>query len=231
MLAACDKSPSVTHYVLALSWQPEFCELNADKPECRNLDAGDFAATHLTVHGLWPNDSPNNGPSHCGVDQAIKALDQPQSWCALPQPDIAAETRTALAAAMPGAASCLDRHEWIKHGTCTGIDADSYFADTLRLAAAVQATPLGEVIAANVGREVEPRQFANAFEAAFGAGASGALTVVCTERNGTRHLSEIRIALKTTALTGTLDRDDLYLSGPRAGGSCPGAMRIDPAGQ
>ena len=33
-LAACDNSPDVTHYVLALSWQPAFCEFNRDRPEC-----------------------------------------------------------------------------------------------------------------------------------------------------------------------------------------------------
>ena len=59
---------------------------------------------------------------------------------------------------MPGIASCLDRHEWIKHGTCSGLDADCYFADTLRLAAAVQATPhSAEIIAANIGRERHAR--------------------------------------------------------------------------
>ncbi|MGO7565546.1 hypothetical protein ACC754_41935, partial [Rhizobium johnstonii] len=30
-----------------------------------------------------------------------------------------AETKTALAKAMPGTQSGLERHEWVKHGTCT----------------------------------------------------------------------------------------------------------------
>ncbi|MBA4096112.1 MAG: ribonuclease [Rhodospirillum sp.] len=228
-VAACDDSPTVTHYVLALSWQPGFCRFNVDKPECRDLDSADFAATNLTVHGLWPNDGPSSGPSYCNVDAATKALDESKSWCELPRPKMTAETRTALAPAMPGTASCLERHEWIKHGTCSGLEAEDYFADTLRLAAAVQATGFGEAIAANIGQNVTPRQLSNAFEAVFGAGSSKALTLVCTERNGSHYLAEIRIALETPSVTGTLERDHLYLAGEPPAGSCPDMMRIDSA--
>jgi|RhiMethySRZTD1v2_1073278.scaffolds.fasta_scaffold03065_19 ribonuclease T2 len=230
-LAGCDDSPSITHYVLALSWGPAFCEFNPDKPECRELDGADFAASNLTVHGLWPNSGPSDGPSYCNVDAATKALDQPQSWCELPKPKLDDDTRALLKSAMPGTASCLDRHEWIKHGTCADMRAQSYFADTLRLAAAVQATRLGQVITDNVGRNVTPQQLANAFEATFGAGSSQALTFICTERKGSHYLAEIRIALAPSSLKGTLERDDLYLEGPRPAGSCPDTMRIDRAGQ
>jgi ribonuclease T2 len=230
ILCACDDSAAITHYVLALSWQPAFCEFNADRPECRALDSADFAATHLSVHGLWPNDSPGSGPSHCGVDQATRALDEPKSWCELPKPKLDAETRAALEPAMPGVASCLDRHEWIKHGTCAGTDADDYFADTVRLAGAIQAMPLAQVIADNIGRYVTTRQLTNAFEVTFGAGSGQALTLACTRRGGAVYLSEIRIALEPSALEGILDRDDLYLEGPAPAGTCPDTVRIDRAG-
>ena len=226
-LSACDESPAVTHYVLALSWQPAFCEFNADRPECRALDPGDFAATHLTVHGLWPNDRPNGGPSHCGVDESTKALDQPQSWCELPEPEMSGKTRAHLAQTMPGVLSCLDRHEWIKHGTCARMGVERYFGETLRLASAVQATAFGQAISANVGREVAPERVTQAFEASFGAGSSAALTLVCSDRGD---LSEIRIALQASALEGDLDRGDLYLDGPAPVSRCPRTMRIDAAG-
>jgi ribonuclease T2 len=229
LLAGCDNSPALTHYVLALSWQPAFCEFNGEKPECRDLDGGDFGANNLTVHGLWPNDAPASGPSHCGVDAATRTLDTPESWCELPAPEIGPRTRAALEQAMPGTASCLDRHEWIKHGSCSGIDAESYFRDTLRLAKAVQSTRLGEVVAANVGRIVTAQQLANAFEVAFGAGASRALTLVCAERNGRHYLAEIRIALETDGLTGPLERDDLYLAVDSPASSCPEDFLIDSA--
>lgn len=230
LLPGCDDAPEVTHYVLALSWQPAFCEFNPARPECGALDAGDFAAGNLTVHGLWPNDGPGSGPTYCNVDAATRALDQPQSWCELPKPGVSEKTRAALAPAMPGTASCLDRHEWIKHGTCSGLEADAYFAQSLRLAAAVQATGLGEAVAGNIGKNVTPRQLINAFEAGFGAGSGKALTLVCTERNGSHYLSEIRIALESPSVGGALERDDLYLAGEPPAGSCPDMMRIDRAG-
>jgi ribonuclease T2 len=227
LLSGCDESPAVTHYVLALSWQPAFCESNARRPECRALDPGDFAARHLTVHGLWPNDRPNAGPTYCGVDEETKALDEPKSWCQLPEPEMSGKTRAHLAQTMPGVLSCLDRHEWIKHGTCSGIGAERYFGETLRLASAVQATVFNQVIAANVGREVTPEQLIKAFEASFGAGSSAALTLVCSDGG---FLSEIRIALKASSLEGELDGGDLYRDGPAPASRCPATMRIDAAG-
>ncbi|MEZ5829756.1 MAG: hypothetical protein R3D05_01085 [Dongiaceae bacterium] len=229
-LSACDDSPSLTHYVLALSWEPAFCEFNADKQECAELDSADFAASNLTVHGLWPNDRPDGGPSYCDVDAATKALDEPESWCELPEPKVSEKTRAALAPAMPGVESCLDRHEWIKHGTCAKLDADAYFKNAVRLAAEIQATPLGQVIERNIGRYATPQQLANGFEVAYGAGASKALTLVCTSRGSQYVLTEVRIALEPSALEHRLGRGDLHIDGDPPAGSCPDDMRIDRAG-
>ena len=41
-------------YLLAMTWAPSFCCGEPAKQECAQL-AGSFAATHLTLHGLWPN--------------------------------------------------------------------------------------------------------------------------------------------------------------------------------
>jgi ribonuclease T2 len=227
LLSACDDSPAVTHYVLALSWQPAFCELNARKLECRDLDAGDFAARNLTVHGLWPNDRPGGGPTYCGIDADTKALDTPKSWCQLPEPEMSAMTRAHLAQTMPGVRSCLDRHEWVKHGTCAGTGADRYFGETLRLAAAVRDSAFAQAISASAGDEVAKERLIAAFDASFGAGAGGALTLICSDRGD---LSEIRIALKPSALEGDLDGGDLYRDGPAPASRCPGTVRIEAAG-
>ena len=43
------------YYVLALSWQPAFCEGRPDKSECRTQTQNRFDANNFVLHGLWPN--------------------------------------------------------------------------------------------------------------------------------------------------------------------------------
>ena len=86
-------------YVLSLSWSPEFCHGHPQSPECVN---GHFG---FVVHGLWPqftdgypeNCSNASGPSNPGS-----------------MTDIMPDTG-------------LVEHEWSRHGTCSGLDADGYF--------------------------------------------------------------------------------------------------------
>jgi ribonuclease T2 len=229
-LAGCDEDHSFDHLVLALSWDPTFCQFNADKPECRTLGAGDFAATHLVIHGLWPDTAESKRLRYCGVDEKIRTLDQSNRWCELPEPRLSAGTRAALDAAMPGARSCLDRHEWIEHGTCAGIDAERYFSATLRLAAAVQASKLGDLLAANVGRELPRQRLIDAFEATFGPGAGKALSLLCTSSGAESLLIEVRVMLEPSAIKGNLGARDLRPNAAGAAGSCPAAILIDPAG-
>ncbi|HEX6118326.1 MAG TPA: hypothetical protein VFZ03_02670 [Dongiaceae bacterium] len=230
-LASCDEEPSFDRLVLALSWDPAFCQLNAGKPECRALDSGDFAATHLVIHGLWPDAAESPQLRYCGVGEDMAALDRRNRWCELPEPALSAGTRAALDAAMPGTHSCLDRHEWIAHGTCAGIDAEHYFSATLRLAAAVQASKLGDLLAANVGRKMPRRKLIDAFEATFGTGSGRALSLLCTSSGAPSLLMEIRIALKPSAIDGNLGAGDLLPTAAGAAGSCPATILIDPAGQ
>jgi ribonuclease T2 len=95
------------YYVLALSWAPTFCASHpADRAEC-GLRRG------FVVHGLWPQYAGGGGPEHCsGAD----ALDQ--------------ETVERAKAAMPD--ERLIHHEWVVHGTCSGLTAHDYFATLIR---------------------------------------------------------------------------------------------------
>ena len=103
--------------LLALSWQPAFCEGKASKTECRQLNEGLLPVTEqqFSLHGLWPQPQGND---YCGVPASVKAMDVPSQWQDLPAPEISLETRELLDVAMPGTASFLENHEWIKHGTC-----------------------------------------------------------------------------------------------------------------
>lgn len=230
LVLGCEPAPDVDHYILALSWQPAFCERNAAKPECRELDGADFAATNLALHGLWPNGGGDEHPFYCGVAAVDRGRDEDGAWCALPETGADQATQSDLAQVMPGSLSCLDRHEWIKHGTCTGLGADSYFDESARLVREVQTTRLAELLRSNIGKQVSRRDLLEAFEQEFGAGAAGALEVTCRREDGRADLAEIRLALRRDAIGKSLSRNALFLEGPAPNGGCLREIFIDPAG-
>lgn len=191
------EGPESDDNLLALSWQPAFCETKPNKAECRRLNAGELPATEtrLSVHGLWPQP---RGNDYCDVPDEVARLDKAGRWDELPEVEMDAETRAALAAAMPGTESHLERHEWIKHGTCHrgAGGADEYYDDTLRLTAELNGSPVARFLAENLGREVRTEEIAALFDEAFGEGAGDRVEFACA-RDGRRTLiGEIRIALR-----------------------------------
>jgi ribonuclease T2 len=136
------------HYLLALSLAPAFCE---DRPEikqrlgqCRILTTR--PAPTLSLHGLWPNNARGRHPEYC--DGKLRGR-----FCALDGVRLPAGLRARLAYAMPGEADCLDRHEWEKHGSCSGLPEAAYFEWSIRLAARVERA-LGATLKRHQGREV-----------------------------------------------------------------------------
>ena len=230
VLAACEPESTVHHYILALSWQPAFCATNTDKPECQQLDDTDFAATNLTLHGLWPNAAEGENPFYCGVADTNRGADEAGDWCALPETGADQATQSDLAETMPGSASCLDRHEWIKHGTCAGLGGDVYFDASVHLVREMQATRLSKVLRAGIGKLVSRRGLLSAFEADFGPGAANALEIMCRTDGGSAYLKEIRLALRPEALNQPLSNKVLFLDGPPPHGGCPAEFYLDRAG-
>jgi ribonuclease T2 len=51
-----------TEYILAVSWQPGFCETHPNRKECAGQTSERYDATHFSLHGLWPMRK-----SYCGV--------------------------------------------------------------------------------------------------------------------------------------------------------------------
>lgn len=93
------------YYVLSLSWSPTFCALEGDargNPQCER-------ALGWVLHGLWPQYE-TGWPSFC------------PTWRRAPS---RADT-AAMADIMGSAGSAW--HQWKKHGTCTGLSSDDYFA-------------------------------------------------------------------------------------------------------
>lgn len=220
------------YYVLALSWQPAFCETRSQKPECRSQDNGRFDATNFVLHGLWPNQK--NDPSHsfayCEQSSAIINTDKDGDWCDLPNLPLSATVENDLKIYMPGAESCLDHHEWYKHGTCAGMSADAYFALSNGLVASFAQTDFNQYVASQIGSEVSRSDLLNRFEDEFGSGHDDYLSLRCNEVDGISMLSEIRLALNKDLA----ELDDFSTLFPServpAQGSCPKLFVIDPVG-
>jgi ribonuclease T2 len=205
-------------YVLALSWQPAFCESKPDKVECRKQTASSPDATQFSLHGLWPQPRRN---VFCGVDRAVAGLDDQHQWDKLPAPEITAATKTALDAVMPGTQSQLERHEWIKHGTCyPGANADQYFKDAIRLTREVNASVVQDVVAANIGKSLQTSVLRAKFDEAFGKGAGQRVRVSCS-KNGL--ISELTIGLKGDIASGATLAELIAASEPTDAG-CPGGV-------
>ncbi len=206
--------------VLAISWHPAFCETARRKPECRNERGSDYAAMHLTLHGLWPDDE------YCGIGDGPYELDLDGRWDELPEPELSRATRASLDRIMPGTLDNLHRHEWIKHGTCSYADAETYYSAAIALVEAVDASAAGDLFAENVGDRLTRDDVRNAFDAAFGRGAGRKVRLAC-EQDGRRDLvSELRINLY-----GALDADlaSLLHAANDAGAGCTGGT-VDRAG-
>ena len=182
-------------YLLALSWEPAFCETKPDKSECRSATPDRFDADHFVLHGFWPQPE---GRAYCGVSARDRATDERHDWNALPEPEVSPATRRQLDVAMPGTASNLQRHEWIKHGTCFGTDAETYFRTALDLLDQVNRSKLREFMAEHIGDTVAVYQLKAEFEKSFGSGAGAALSVRCSEDGNSRRqlIGELWISLE-----------------------------------
>ena len=118
-------------YLMSFTIAPSFCALSAryaEKEECRGATDAAFRETPLTVHGLWPNRervSVNLQPQYCGEERL---------------PRLSPALREQLRRFMPGTADGLDRYEWRRHGTCSGLEPEAYFSTIVRLAERANAT-------------------------------------------------------------------------------------------
>jgi ribonuclease T2 len=212
-----------TQYVLAISWQPAFCETAEHRPECRSQTADRFDASHFTLHGLWPQ-----RVDYCEVSRTDQLADRDGDWSALPAPDLGEATLEKLREMMPGTQSGLERHEWLKHGTCYGEPAEAYFADALAVLEAVNASAVRDLFARSVGKELTQKQVRDAFDIAFGKGAGQRVRLDC-ERDGKRRLITELTLGHTGEITAPADYRRLTLAARPTNGGCDSGI-VDPVG-
>jgi ribonuclease T2 len=96
-----------SYYMLVLSYAPDFCAEPGGNKDARECGAGRHIG--FVVHGLWPQSDTGRGPENCGSASPVS-----QDIISATLPYIPTES--------------LIQHEWAAHGTCSGLDAASYFA-------------------------------------------------------------------------------------------------------
>ncbi len=212
-------------YVLALSWQPAFCETHRDKPECRIDDTRAYQARNFTLHGLWPNKaSCGTSYGYCG-----ELRDQPAEFCDYPALSLFSATRSDLEQVMPSAAagSCLQRHEWYKHGTCqTSWSVDGYFDLAIDLTRQFNESGVAYFIARNIGNTVHEADFIAKIDCAQGANTHRHIELKCQNGN----LVDVYINLPDAISPGTALGDLLQASAGEFKSNCGGQFKVDAIG-
>ena len=215
-------------HVLAASWQPGFCETRPAKTECETQTPDRFDARHFALHGLWPQPRSN---VYCQVAPDMAAADKAGRWEDLPDVALPQEVRTELDTVMPGTASFLDRHEWIKHGTCYGDTMEEYYSDSLAVMRDLNASAVRDLFAGNIGATLTSAQIRDAFDEAFGPGAGSRVRVACVTdpSNGRRLIGELTIGLSGEIDGETSLADLIFAAAPTSDPGCPQGI-VDAAG-
>ena len=233
-IAGCQKQPEVVEtrpadHILAVSWQPAFCEFKPQKKECRTQTHERPDASQFSLHGLWPQP---RGNVYCGVSKATIDLDKQGRWMKLERLELESETRQLLKTVMPGYQSGLHRHEWVKHGTCYGQGgAQRYYQDSVALMAALNRSKLAKLFAEHVGSHLTRRTIRAALNESFGDGAGDRIRLKCRvdQDSGRRLIVELTLGL-AGKFDGANSLKRLMLSAdPAPEGGCPGGI-IDPVG-
>lgn len=169
------------YLVLAVSWTPSWCAVEGDARGAARCAPG--AGSSWLVHGLWPQYQAGGWPEFC---------DSPH-----PAPSRA---QTAAMVDIMGDGG-LAAHQWRKHGSCMGLDADAYFATTRR---AFEALVLPETISAQTTEmRTTPAALLAAFRAANPAFAEDMAVLTC--RDGLAQ--ELRLCLDAGLRPQSCDAD------------------------
>lgn len=178
----CSTANQQDSYLLAMSWQPGFCEhtpRTSGKPECAAMDKGSLVVSNLTLHGLWPNKKAC-GTSYGNCDGKPFALKK--------------ETVAQIAPWMPNFyfENSFGKYEWNKHGSCQSLDPDAYFTKAIAAVQLVNSSAIGEQILKNIGGSFNADKFFATLRSQYGEAAASRVMLVCA---GQSYLQEIRVQL------------------------------------
>ena len=154
----CSIANKQDSYMLAITWQPGFCEhvpYNGKKPECDAMNSGALAAKTLSLHGLWPNKK-ECGTRYGSCDGAPFALTK--------------ETIDQVAPWMPNFyfERTFGAYEWNKHGKCQALPPDEYFIKAVSAVRVVNDSEVGKIVLGNVGKSFRVGDFFDRVKARYG---------------------------------------------------------------
>lgn len=137
----CDVAPDRPKlYRLELTVPATFCRDRFSDRSCREFPK----PAAIQLHGLWPNYRSGFPEGACSDAECPHQSPELGSYCRYPEPPGLYESGSwkALNGYMAGTENCLERHEWVKHGTCSPMDATTYFTwalqNTRRIASALR---------------------------------------------------------------------------------------------
>ncbi|MGB1109564.1 MAG: ribonuclease T2 family protein [Gammaproteobacteria bacterium] len=221
----CKVANTYDSNVLAVTWQPGFCEhfrYNGTKPECDALNSGELVITHLTLHGLWPN------KDGCPIDQGG------YGYCPGSPMDLSEQTIRQIGPWMPNFLFETDfgQYQWNKHGSCQSREDDEYFLLAVALTKLLDQSAIGAYLRDHQGQTIVVEAFENHLEEQLGPQVTAKLQLNCTGFRK-RYLQEIRVQLpKVIPRTNHLEelvRDGRNVAAFR--GNCDSQVVIEDPGE
>jgi ribonuclease T2 len=221
---ACGKT---VYSVLALAWLPGKCEALKDKPErppeCDSLDANAYGARNLTLGEMRPAlGKCRKTAGYCGsVDK------EATPHTAYPEVALSEPNQKALALVMPGMLlnTGEERHQWFKHGTCSGLTENSYFTLLADLTQRINQSGVGDFLVQARGAKVKREDVFKKLDELLGKNARKHINLQCGKDG--KALTEVLVTLPAKLPPGT-DIGDLIAKAPGAGsaGNCASKFLI-----
>lgn len=212
--------------VLALSWQPAFCEMKSSKTECKVSDPDVYQANNFALHGFWPN------KKSCGYNygQCGKGNVKKKNHCDYKPLQLSDDFFNELGTYMPSAAhgTCLQRHEWYKHGSCQlERNITEYYQMSIRLLKEFNESGIASYISKNIGKTIKAKDFFEIVDDSLGKNAHKRLKIKCYKNmlidiyiNLPKNVSEEDSLMELIAATEN-NHDN----------QCGSEFKIDPIGQ
>ena len=166
LLYAEDRTPrgragQFDFYLLTLSWSPAYCQGRSGDAECRR-------PLGFVLHGFWPQYNNGRWPQFCS--QAPGLRDPSSILDIMPKP-------------------ALIRHEWERHGVCSGLSAEDYFALARRAFESIRIPQ--RLLRPTRPITISPAELERELAAANPGLTAGGISLQCSRQ----YLSEVRVCL------------------------------------